>query len=155
MPAGRGTEGNDLSADGKELWALNAQEKSVTIIDAVGKKVLETLPIPTNQGNRLKFTQDGKHVLISDLRGPELLILDAASHKEVKRLNMGEGASAMAGILIEPHGTRAFVSVGSKNFVAVIDTRTLKMTGRSKAGQDQTGCLGSRQLAKSGSVRVS
>ena len=134
LPAGRGAEGNDLSPDGKELWVLNAQDKSVTIIDAVGKKVLETLSIPTNGGNRLKFTQDGKHVLISDLRGPELLILDAATRKEVKRINMGEGASMMAGILMEPGGSRAFVSVGTKNFVAVIDTKTLMMTGKVESG---------------------
>ena len=139
LPAGRGAEGNDLSPDGKELWVLNAQDKSVTIIDAVGKKVLETLAIPTNGGNRLKFTQDGKYVLISDLRGPELLILDAATRKEVNRINMGEGATQMAGILMEPHGTRAFVSVGSKNFVAVIDTKTLAMTDKIESGPGPDG----------------
>lgn len=53
--------------------------------------LLETLSMPTNAGNRLKFTQDGKNVLISDLRGPEALILDAATRKEVKRINRASG----------------------------------------------------------------
>jgi YVTN family beta-propeller protein len=76
---------------------------------------------------------------MSDLRGNELFILDAAARKEIKRLDMGAGATQMAGILIEPDGSRAFVSVGSKNFVAVIDTRTLTMTGRIESGPGPDG----------------
>jgi DNA-binding beta-propeller fold protein YncE len=139
LPAGKGVEGNDLSPNGKELWALNAQDRSVTIIDAVSKKVLETVSIPTNAGNRLKFTLDGKYVLISDLRGPELLILDAVTRKEMKRINMGDGASMMAGTLVDPNGSRAYVSVGSLNYVGVIDLKTLSLAGRIQSGPGPDG----------------
>lgn len=45
----------------------------------------------------------------------------------------------MAGILMEPGGSRAFVSVGTKNFVAVIDTKTLTMTGKVESGPGSDG----------------
>src|SRR4029077_9964569 len=39
--AGRGSEGFDLSPDGKEIWAANAQDASVTIIDVATKKATQ------------------------------------------------------------------------------------------------------------------
>ena len=69
VPAGQGVEGFDVSPDGKEIWAANAGDGTVTIIDVASKKVKETVPISVNRANRLKFTPDGKMVLISGLGG--------------------------------------------------------------------------------------
>src|ERR1019366_38994 len=41
---GRGSEGFDLSPDGKELWVANAQDSTISIIDVASKKVIQTLP---------------------------------------------------------------------------------------------------------------
>lgn len=139
VPVGRGAEGYDLSPDGKELWVANSQDRTVSIIDPIGKKLLHTLSVPTNGANRLKFTLDGKYVLVSDLRGNELLVLDAATRKEAKRLDLGAGATRMAGILIDPNGSRAYVSVGSLNYVAVIDLKTLTVAGRIESGPGPDG----------------
>jgi YVTN family beta-propeller protein len=139
VAAGRGAEGNDLSPDGKELWVANAQDGSVSIIDPIGKKSLQTLSVPVKMGNRLKFTRDGKYVLISDLRANELLVLDAATRKEVKRIDMGAGATMMAGLLMDPNGSRAYVSVGSLNYVGVIDLKTLTIAGRIESGPGPDG----------------
>ena len=62
VAAGRGAEGFDVSPDGKEIWAANAQDGTVTIIDVGGKKVTDTVTIPVKGANRLKFTTDGKRV---------------------------------------------------------------------------------------------
>ncbi len=134
VPAGRGAEGYDLSPDGKELWVGNGQERTLSIIDPIARKPLQTLTVPTNRINRVKFTQDGRFVFVSDLRGNELLVLDAARRSEVKRLDLGTGTTGVAGILMEPNGSRAFVSVGSKNIVAIVDTRTLTISGRIESG---------------------
>ena len=133
---GRGAEGFDLSPDGKELWAANAQDASVSIIDVAGKKVVATVPVPFKAANRLKFTPDGKQVLISDLGGNILYVLNAASRSQVKTIDLGGGA---AGILMDPNGQRAFVAVGSKNSVAVIDLKDLKLTTRVEAGPGPDG----------------
>jgi DNA-binding beta-propeller fold protein YncE len=53
-------------------------------------------------------------------------VLDAASRKEVKTLNLGGGA---AGILMDPDAPRAFVAVSGANKVVVVDLRSLSVTG--------------------------
>jgi YVTN family beta-propeller protein len=142
VPAGRGVEGFDVSPDGKEIWAANALDGTVTIIDVASKKAVQTLPISVNHANRLKFTPDGKRALISGLgpaaasNGSNLEILDAATHKDIKQLNLGGGS---AGILIVADGSRAFVSVSEKNKVAVVDLKSLEVTGEIPTGKQPDG----------------
>jgi DNA-binding beta-propeller fold protein YncE len=139
VPAGRGSEGFDVSPNGKEIWTANAQDSSATIIDFVATKAIQTIPVSVS-GNRLKFTPDGKYVLISGSSGgaggpggpdgapsgPNLVIIDATTRKEVKQLNLGGGA---AGILMDLNGSRAFVASSGGNKVAVVDLKSLAVTG--------------------------
>jgi YVTN family beta-propeller protein len=140
VPAGQGCEGFDVSPDGKEIWAANAHDATVTIIDVATKKAVQTLPIPVKGANRLKFTPDGKHVLISGLGARSgdnsLVVLDASTRKEVKQLNLGGGS---AGILIAPDGSRAYVAVSMADKVAVIDLKTLEVTGQIDTGKQPDG----------------
>ena len=136
IPVGKGPEGADLSPDGREFWAANSGDGSVSIIDVAGKKVVQTLDVKTGRSNRLKFGLGGKLVLISDLSGNALLILDAASRKEVKRLNLGRQPE---GILIPPDGTRAYVAVAGEKMVAVLDLKTLEVTARISTGNGPDG----------------
>jgi YVTN family beta-propeller protein len=140
VPAGNGAEGFDVSPDGKEIWAANARDATVTIIDVATKKATETLPISVKGANRLKFTPDGKRVLISGLGAragdSSLVILDASTRKEAKQLNLGGGA---AGILIAPDGSRAYVAVSTADKIAVVDLKTLEVTGQISAGKQPDG----------------
>ncbi|MGO9088486.1 MAG: YncE family protein [Candidatus Sulfotelmatobacter sp.] len=136
IPVGKGPEGFDVSPDGKELWAANSGDGTVSIVDVAARKVTQTIDVHTKRSNRLKFTPDGKLVLISDLGTGDLLILDAVGRKEIKRLNLGHGA---AGIMIAPDGSRAYVAVSRDNYVAVIDLKTLSVTGRIATGKGPDG----------------
>ena len=135
VPVGMGAEGFDLSPDGRELWVANAQSGSVSIVN-VAKKAAETLSVRFRSANRLKFTPDGKYALISDLGGTEVIVMDAATRQEIKRIDVGGGA---AGIQMSPDGSRAFAAVGSLNGVAIIDLKTLAMTGRIPTGPGPDG----------------
>jgi YVTN family beta-propeller protein len=140
VPAGRGSEGFDVSPDGKEIWVANAQDATVTIIDAASKKVIQTLPISLKGANRLKITPDGKQVLITGFggtsTGANLVVFDAAARKEAKQLNLGGPSS---GILIVPDGSRAYVAVSAKNKVAAVDLKTLEVTGEVQVGKGPDG----------------
>jgi YVTN family beta-propeller protein len=140
VPAGNGVEGFDVSPDGTEIWAANARDGTVTIIDVATKKVIQTLPIGVKGANRLKFTVDGKHVLISGLgagsSGISLVVLDTSAGKEVKQFNLGGGA---AGILIAPDGARAYLAVSTNDKVAVLDLKTLEVVGQISAGKQPDG----------------
>jgi YVTN family beta-propeller protein len=103
IPVGRGGEGFDVSPDGHELWTANAQDGTVSVVDIAARKVVATIDAKVFSANRLKFTRDGKLVLISSLGGADLVVLTAATRTEVKRIKIGHGA---AGILVQPDGAR-------------------------------------------------
>lgn len=131
IAVGRGAEGFDVSPDHKEVWAANAQDGTVSVIDLAFRKVVATLNADVKGANRLKFTPDGKLVFVSCLGGPDVVILNAATRQVVKRLPIGTGA---AGIEMQPDGTRAFVACTPDNSVAVVDLRTLTVQTRLQAG---------------------
>jgi len=136
ISVGKGPEGFDVSPDGKEIWAANSHDGTLSIIDVGTRKVTETLDLHTRQSNRVKFTPDGKLVLISDLQAGDLVILDASGRKETKRLKLGHG---VAGILVVPDGSKAYVAVSPDNQIAVIDLKTLSVTGKIETGKGPDG----------------
>jgi YVTN family beta-propeller protein len=133
---GNGSEGFDVSPDGKQIWVANAGDGTVSIIDVASKQVTQTLAAVVKSANRLKFTPDGKLVLISALRGSDVTVLDVASGKAIKRIAVGHGA---AGIVMQPVGARAFVACSPDGYVAVIDLQKLEVVGHINAGGNPDG----------------
>jgi YVTN family beta-propeller protein len=135
IAVGRGSEGFDLTPDGRELWVANAQDGTISIIDVASRKVIGTLA-STGAANRLKVTPDGKYVFVSDLSGSELLVLDVATRKEYKRITLPGNSE---GLLMEPDGSHAYTTLNSRNAVAVIDLKTLTVTGEVRTGRGPDG----------------
>jgi YVTN family beta-propeller protein len=133
---GRGSEGFDITPDGRELWAANAQDGTISIIDVANKKVTQTLDANVVGANRLKFTLDGKRAFVSSLRGADLAVFDVSSRQDVKRIKLGRGA---AGILMQPDGSRVYVACSPDDYVAVIDLKTLEIIGHIDAGREPDG----------------
>src|SRR3984885_14374443 len=127
IPVGAGAEGFDVSPDGKEIWVANAGDGTISIINIATKSVTQTVDATVRSANPLKFTLDGHHVLVSTLRGKDLVVLDTSTRKVIKRVAIGTGA---AGIEVEPTGQRAFVACTPDNYVAVIDVATLEVVGK-------------------------
>jgi YVTN family beta-propeller protein len=138
IKTGIGTEGFDVSPDGKELWSAAAQPGTVSIINVAEKRVVQTLEANLEGANRLKFTLDGKYVFVSSLHGDggDLAIFDARSRRQIQRLHLGHGA---AGILMQPDGLRAYVACSPDNYVAVIDLKTLRVVGQIHPGRGPDG----------------
>jgi YVTN family beta-propeller protein len=136
IPVGKGDEGFDVSPDRRELWTANAQDGTFSVIDLTTRTVTATLDAKTLGANRLKFTPDGKLVLISSLGDGDLVIYDAASRKEFKRVHIGHGA---AGLLMDPDGNRAFIACTPDNYVAVLDLKTFAVTGHIDVGGEPDG----------------
>ena len=133
---GNGSEGFDVSPDGKEIWVANARDGTISIVDAAAKKVTDTLAANVRGANRLKFTPDGTRVLVSSLGAPDLVVLDSSTRKEIKRIKLGRGS---AGILMQPDGVRAFVACSPDNYIAVIDLKLLEVTGHIDVGPEPDG----------------
>jgi YVTN family beta-propeller protein len=136
IAVGKGPEGIDISPDDKEVWAANSGDGTVSVIDTATSKVTHTFNVHTKHSNRLKFTNDGKLVLISDPATDELMVVDAATKKIVKQLNVGRGPG---GILIAPGGERAYVALAGDNAVAEIDLHKLEIAERIPTGPGPDG----------------
>jgi YVTN family beta-propeller protein len=136
IPVGQGPEGLDLSPDGREVWAANSGQGSVSVIDVAAKRVTASLDVKTQRSNRLKFTPDGKLVLISDDGGGEVVFVDASTRKERKRLKVGKGPE---GTLVQPDGAKAYVALSGENAVAVIDLKSLEVTAKIATGMGPDG----------------
>jgi len=135
IAVGHGSEGFDLTPDGKELWVANAQDGTISIIDVAARKVVETIP-STNAANRLKITPDGKYAFVSDMDGKELLVVDAATRKEYKRIALPDSSE---GLLMAPGGRVAYTTLNTRDAVAAIDLETMKITGEVKTGRGPDG----------------
>lgn len=136
LPAGPGSEGFDVSPNGRELWAASAGAGVITVINLPERKVAQTLNANVKGANRLKFTLDGKLVFVSSLQSGDVTVMDAATRKPVKRIPVGHGAG---GILMQPGGARVFVACSPDNSIAVIDLKTLAVVGRIDVGKNPDG----------------
>ena len=136
VPTGGRVEGFDVSPDGRTAWAANAQDGTISIVDLAAHRVVQTLDAGVRSANRLKFTPDGRRVLVSMLASPEVAVFDVAARKEVKRVRVGSGA---AGIQMQPDGARAYVACTPDDYVAIIDLGSLEVTGRISAGRQPDG----------------
>lgn len=131
VKVGPGAEGFDLSPDEKQIWAANAGDGTISVIDVAQKAVTQTFDIASKRSNRLKFTPDGKLALVSDLTSGEIVVVDVASRKAIKRLAVGK---AVAGVLIAPDGSRAYAAATGDNCVTVIDVKSLTVIGKIETG---------------------
>jgi len=136
IAVGKGPEGIDISPDGKEVWSANSQSGSISIIDAATHQVLQTLDVKTKHSNRLKFTLDGTLVLVSDAESDDVVVVEAATRKELKRIKVGR---VPLGILMEPGGARAYVAASQDNSIAVIDLKSLEVLKHIATGNDPDG----------------
>jgi YVTN family beta-propeller protein len=133
---GNGSEGFDVSPDRKQIWVANSDDGTISIVDFANPRSVTTLNAGVRGANRLKFTPDGKRVLVSNLGGPSVVVFDVHRRTEIRRIPVGHGS---AGIVIQPDGAKAFVACSPDSYVVAIDLKTYKVIGRIKTGEDPDG----------------
>lgn len=134
-------EGIDLSPDGRELWTATRNDGAVSIIDVASRRVVQTLDLGMKDANRLKFTLDGR-VLIIDGEAASLVVMDARSRTVVKRVSLGPTDTGDGAVLVTPDGTRAYLGLRASDRVAVLDLATLEITQQMPMGDGAgPGCM--------------
>ena len=167
IPAGKEPEGIGLSPDEKEVWVANKLDQgrvsSVSIIDAATLKVTQTLNLDLESPTDLRFTPDGKRVLIVAHYSGEVSVLDVATRKEIKRIQVGkpghdyqvaievggdrafrngidmEPENGIQRFVIAPDGSHAYLTVSGSDRIAIIDLKTLEETGSIPVGDGPEG----------------
>jgi DNA-binding beta-propeller fold protein YncE len=136
IAVGKAAEGFDVSPDEREVWVGNA-DGTLSIIDLKAERVEATIAPDVRGANRLKFTPDGRLILVTTHTGKDLVVIDAHTRQVVKRVPIEQrGAS---GIQIQPDGNRAFVACPRDHYVAVVDLHRLAVVGKIDAGREPDG----------------
>ncbi|HOC68751.1 MAG: Cytochrome D1 heme domain protein [Candidatus Hydrogenedentes bacterium ADurb.Bin101] len=131
VPCGKGAEGMCFTPDGRHLWVGNQEAGSITIIDVNTHTALETFSCP-GMPVRIRFTPDGRRALVASWTDPgELVVLEADTHKEIKRLPVGRQA---IGLELSPDRKRVFVGCEHTDGVHVVDLESLSVTGKIMTG---------------------
>ncbi len=136
IPTGSGPEALDLSPDGTELWVANHGDGTVTIIDVASLRVKETVPKMTGFPIRLRFTPDGRRVLITDLMAGELIVLDATSRAVERKITVG---GRPLGLEVAPDGGHAYVVDAAGGKLIAVDLRTFTVSGTVETGRTPDG----------------
>ena len=88
----------------------------------------------------MKFTLDGRQAFVSGGLGgsskANVVILNVATHKEIKSLDLGGGS---AGILMAPDGSTAYIAVSGKDKVVAVDLKKLEIAGELATGKGPDG----------------
>jgi len=136
LPVGDAAEGFAVSPDEHEAWVGDAEGR-LTILDLRDSDADSNFPTGIPGANRLKFTPDGRLVLVTTHTGTDLVVFDAHTRQVIKRVPIEQhGAS---GIAIEPNGKRAFIACPRDHYVAVVDLDKLEMIAKIDAGREPDG----------------
>jgi len=141
IKVGTNPEGFDVLKDRQGhpayIWAVNALEGTVSVIDVAAQRVAETIPAGLKSASRLRLTPDGRYALVAGEEMSYVAVLDVGARKLLKKIPVGTGGAA--GIVMDPSGRKAYVSCSSDNKVAVIDLASLSVTGEIKTDEAPDG----------------
>jgi DNA-binding beta-propeller fold protein YncE len=129
-------EGIDVAPDGGQVWIGCRGSNEIGILDAATGSLLRRFTTHTQSLARLKFTLDGRSVLVTDPKVGELVVFDVRTHAERARLQVGLGCE---GLLLVPDGRHALVAVTNEDNVAVVDLETLRIERRIQTGTGPDG----------------
>lgn len=132
--SGDGSEGLNVTPDGKELWVANRVSQTIAVIDIALRKRVQIIPCVGNPMH-VYFTAAGDQAIVTCAVADRLVIIDRAKHAEVTRFVVGDFPVEMA---FDENGT-GFVTCAVDNDVAVVDVAARKVVRRIPVAGDPEG----------------
>ena len=110
--------GIDVSPNGKEIWAHQMERSRVAIIDTSTDRITASVPSGGKGFGRVKFTPDGKYVLVPQGESLNLAVFDASDRHLVRNIQLSAEPKV---ITVSSDSKQAFISSPPGNKVLVID----------------------------------
>ena len=136
ISCGNGTEGIDITPDGKEIWVTNSKENTISIICTETNKIITTLQTG-NQTLRLKFSIDGKYCLTTNSEDGTISVYNRYLKKLIKTIQIPGKKGLIqrilyhtphpVGLLMHPNGLYAFIANSNANKIEVICMQTFTL----------------------------
>lgn len=131
----KGEMGFDVAPDGREVWAANSDNSQISVVNARTGRVLAAFPSGGQGPVRLKFTPDGKRVLVPTA-DKKLVVWDAGGRKIVATVELEFRPKV---IVVSGDGKFAFVGHPSDDRVSVVDLDSLKVVRTFPTGKRPDG----------------
>jgi DNA-binding beta-propeller fold protein YncE len=131
-------EAVNVTPDGSEVWVGSNATGRVSVVDP-GTGNVTTAAEGFGWPYRIRFTPDVRTVLLPDLRGEELRIIDRATHEE--RARIAFAGQAPQGITVTPDGRFAFLALSGAGRIAIIDIAAGTVAGHLPAGDTPDGIV--------------
>lgn len=123
IPAGERPEGSALSSDGKELYVVNREGGSISVIDTEGKKLVAD--VKTGEGPvRIGITPDDRTLVYALLEGQKMGFVNARSRKVITEIPM---PGRIVSLNLSPDGRYAFASAQWDDTVYVVSVLEQKV----------------------------
>lgn len=113
-----------LAPNGTELWVVNPDADSVSVVDTVRLRKLAEIPVGRHPWG-LAFAPDGHQLYVLNRQDGSLSVIDPASRQVEATVEVGPEP---IGVLVNSAGTQAYVTLSSADRLAVIDTAQLTVT---------------------------
>ncbi len=113
-----------LSPDGRRLYTANVGAGSVSIIDAVERKLLAVVPV-ARRVQRVTLSPDGRMVFTHDTEKPRIAVIDPTTQKLARWIELPDAGYASA---TTSDGRLLVVGSPVKRRVHIVDLRTLAVT---------------------------
>jgi YVTN family beta-propeller protein len=110
------------------LLVANKHSNTLSFIDPVAFKVIETIPTGPNP-HEIAVTPDQRWAYLSSYHAPgnTISVVDLVNRKLVKEINTGKYTS-IHGVAMAPDGKNAYFTAGQTGYVVEIDTKTNEIT---------------------------
>jgi DNA-binding beta-propeller fold protein YncE len=132
--SGGAFSGAEVSPDGREVWAVEHENRRIHVIATAKDQPLTVIPLESDDFARLQFAPDGRHVYLVAAR--TLRRFDAAARRQTGRLDMPRAGKVLA---IDPSGTRAAISHPSDNNVTIVDLEKMAVVSTFAVGATPDG----------------
>jgi YVTN family beta-propeller protein len=131
-----GEMGMDVSPDGAELWAANVEKDTVTVLDARTLRPLATFPSGGTGPTRVRFTPDGRRVVIPHGKTRSLVVFDRARRKPIATIPLPAPPKIVS---VSPDGRRAVLTSPPAGLGIIVDLGARRVTGTFLVGAQPDG----------------
>jgi len=105
---GSGSEGLDISKNGKEVWISNRADNTISIVKTDTNKITHTFSSEGSFPVKLKFRPDGEQVWVSNNISRSVAVFDASSKKLITSIIIDKGRPL--GITFSDDSKKAYIS---------------------------------------------
>jgi YVTN family beta-propeller protein len=129
IAVGKSPSGIATNACESQVWVLNRESDSVSVLDSHGFEVIKTITV-----GRAPFAlaMDERFAYIANSQSNTLSIVDLVDLTEIKRIKVGR---MPYGVAVDRKQHKVFVSNQLENTVSVLDSRTHKLINTLKTGE--------------------